>query len=396
MVEKQQNNNSSNTKEKKASPKKKLLIFIGITVILLGLLITLFLNYYLEPVVKSLVMDNLKPYFKDNLTIGDIKLQLLKSSLQIKEISLLQPPGFGNGNLAEISTVGLKVQLLPLLQKNLIVDNLSLTNPHFNLIHKENKQSNLDYYINIFKKKALQSEKSASEESLNLDFKKITVRRGTFSYRFPLNSETSEIALKDINFTVNDFNCPNNTKTKSTFKFAAKTVTEDPADISLSGSGVFCAGGLNFTMKNKLSNIVLSEYVYLLPDLKYEVKSGTASVNGTTKCTDGYIVSDQETEVNRLKLGAKSNFSIKGVSANAFLKLLQDKKKLQLGFRVEGDAADLRFSLRESIIESVMRGIGRKFGIGRNKDKKSEQNELETESKSEDKLKDKLLDKLKK
>lgn len=357
-----------NTNKSTKSHKGLRITFILFILILVSAIVTL--NFYLEPMVKLLFSQQIQAYLGDKVTIGDINLALWRGSLRVEDILIKQPTGYDEGYLLIADAISLRLYLLPLLNKELIFKNIFLVQPEINYIQLANGENNITHYLSIFKNITTPTTANSSPyPPLSLHLSEITLRRGVFSItNYQLDTPQPALKFNNIKIKITDFLYPNDQFIDSSFQISGDTVTPSPAHFDINGNGSFFGDALNFNATNQLSNIRLGEYLHLVPESKFKVKSGVADVNGQIFCHNGYITSDQQVKIDNLKLAAKSALSLKGVSANTFLRLLKDDDTLEFNFRIEGTTSQLKLELHESIGKSLMKGIGRKFGIGKKTD----------------------------
>jgi len=80
--------------------KRKRGLKILLTVIAVILICLIGLQIGISPLAKKIVSQKVSPLFGDKLKIGSIGISIFRGSLIIKDIKLLQPPGFSKKKLS--------------------------------------------------------------------------------------------------------------------------------------------------------------------------------------------------------------------------------------------------------------------------------------------------------
>lgn len=348
-------------------PKKRrtLLFTILISFCILILISLVFLNYYLNPLAKTLLTQQAEQLFGNNFEMGSINLSLWRGAIVIKDLALRQPPGFNEGYLIKAKSVYIRIALRPLLQRQLIINGIFIVAPEVNFIQQRNGKTNTEFYLNRFKNSTQVS--TERNKPFTLELKKILISKGRFqinSYR--LSQQQPSLLLSDLKLNLKNFQIPNKLRVRSPFEITGTILTKNPAHFKIIGSGVFLAGPVDFDSNTTIQNIVLTDYKHLYPPSNLTVKSGTATVRAETHCNRNYIVSNQHVEVNHLQVTSSNNSLIKntfiGVPANIFAKILQDKKgMLDFDFQIKGYISDLKVNLKDSVNKSIAKSLKAKF-----------------------------------
>lgn len=149
---------------------------------------------------------------------GNISWQIWPNiGLQIKQISLSNPENFGNNNFIEIQNVSLAVNLLPLLKRRVVINDLSIKGLKLNLITKndnnnwtfssQNKPDNktsaiqLDLHsFSLLNSDITYNSTHTKKEIKNLNFSLHTSSNGGIHF----DSKTNRLNLEGVNFNLNE------------------------------------------------------------------------------------------------------------------------------------------------------------------------------------------------
>jgi uncharacterized protein involved in outer membrane biogenesis len=125
---------------------KKLLIVLGVIVLLLIALavgVLWYANRYLQtPEFKQRVLAAARQSLGADVKINEIDASLFKG-ITLKGVTIANPPGFA-GNLLTADEFVLRYDLLPLLRKQVHIEQLSLTKPVITLVRNEKSEWSYD------------------------------------------------------------------------------------------------------------------------------------------------------------------------------------------------------------------------------------------------------------
>jgi len=348
------------------------LVKIVLAALFFILAVGLMLNFYLDPVITSLFKQQISPLFEENLTVGSLHLSLWQGSLILNNVSLKQPKNFGTGPMIAADTIKIRLELMPLFQKKLNINSITLIRPHVHWVQQRQGTTNFEYYARLLRQASKPATVgSKNSEPLEIHLDKVSIINGTLSFTSPrIAAKEPAFALKDLQIRVADFQLPNPQKKPAQFHITGTIAAPRPGRFECSGVGVFLGESLEFSAKNRLTGIHLPDYGYLYPDSQVAVTSGTASVEGTIDSRNNYITSTQQVKISGLKIAsANRNIvtrTIMGISANAFIRLLNDKhKNLEFAFEVQGPVSQLKVHLKENITTAVLKSLSRKLGLNK-------------------------------
>ncbi|WP_413284084.1 AsmA family protein [Vibrio sp. MA40-2] len=125
---------------------KKLLLIIGIPVFIIIIAVAALLLFVDPNQFKPLIVEQTKKQTGMDLVIdGDIAWQIFPSlGLSLGKTELKNPEGFKNENLLKIDAIGVDVSVLPLLDKELFIGQVSLDGAEIYLETNKDGASNLD------------------------------------------------------------------------------------------------------------------------------------------------------------------------------------------------------------------------------------------------------------
>ena len=175
---------------------------ILLTVIAVILICLIGLQIGISPLVKKIVSQKVSPLFGDKLKIGSIGISIFRGSLIIKDIKLLQPPGFSKENFLEAKAIRVRIALLPLLKKQLVVHGITILRPTVNLVQLKNGKINSTYFLSKIKKSSPKSNKSTSQKpSFDLHLNRLALRKGKVAfYSYRMSSQQPSVLLANLNF----------------------------------------------------------------------------------------------------------------------------------------------------------------------------------------------------
>ncbi len=325
----------------------------------------------LNPIATLLVKERVAAEFGDKLHIGSARVSFFNGTVvQVNQIALAQAPGFGKGNLLQAQSIHLRVALLPLLQKQLVIKNITVLKPKIEMIQYKNGDMNIDYYLTKFNRNAslVSSQESAIPVRLdrfNLVNSKITFKSYAISHGYQ-----PTLVFTRANLTLNNLVLPNPDKVASDFSGSALIGTSRPAQINFYGTGLFGGNKLSFSAKSRINSLHLADYAYLVPDSKASVKSGLASINSDMNCHNDYLNSYHHVVIKRLELAPKNGRAftgtLMGAPAHLLIKGIQDGKgSLNFDFTVSGRLTDLRVNAKFRIIQAVAKSLRDKLDLGK-------------------------------
>jgi len=196
---------------------KKLFLFISVpiaVIVLAVLALVLFIN---PNQFKPLIVDQAKQQTGLELVIdGDISWQFFPSlGFGLGKTELKNPAGFSAANMLSIEKVGLAIEVMPLLDKQLVIGNVDLDGAHFAIETLKNGASNLDVLSQPSTAKTEQTTESTATnetpsstsnsavEEWQIKLAGISVTNAQLQMQ---NQQTaSNLELFDLNFTLTEF-----------------------------------------------------------------------------------------------------------------------------------------------------------------------------------------------
>ena len=356
------------------SKKRKRGLKILLTVIVVVVICLTGLQIGISPLAKKIVSQKVSPLFGDKLKIGSIGISIFRGSLIIKDIKLLQPPGFSKENFLEAKAIRVRIALLPLLKKQLVVHGITILKPTINLVQLKNGKINSTYFLSKIKKSSPKSNKSPSQKSpsqkssFNLHLNRLTIRKGKAAfYSYKMSSQQPTFLLANLNLCLKNVNIPNEKNISSPFSLKGIIASPHPATVESKGKGIFLGGPISFQAKTRIKKITINDFNYLYPKSPMVIKKGNAFVNSDAKCKNNYLNSQQHVEIKKLKITSKKGGllgeTVLGLPADAFIKVLQDEKGyLTFDFEVTGNLNNLKVNAKEAIGKAIAKSIKDKIG----------------------------------
>ncbi len=324
---------------------------------------------FINPIAKTLVTRETNSLFGDKLKIESVRVSLWRGALIAKGVQLIQPPGYGAGNLLTTERLEIRINLIALLKKELAVNSMIVKSPRINLIQSANSQLNTEYYLALFKSKTDSNAATKSPNSFTFNLKRFQIDKGELllnSYQLSQGRPTFE--FKNIKLGLKNICLPNPNQNSSPFAVSGIVGAGRPAKFQVDGQVVLAAAALKFQAHSKLEGLELADYTYLFPKSAITVNSGRAWVDADTSCVNNYIVSKQQATVKDLKVKAKKGHILSatflGLPATAITKILANKGYINFDFTVQGYTNDLKANPKEIIGSAVSKGLHAKFGGG--------------------------------
>lgn len=342
--------------------------FISITVklllglVLLGVIAVFALGYYFNPErIKPMVVTYVQDHYKRTMSIGDVSWRVFpRLGISIKDISLSNAPGFGEGNFAVLKSATIFVETMKLFSGKVHVSTIEMQGPQADLKINAQGKSNWEDLTQAQNDPAPKTETSTpAEKSSNLSnfemhIESIEIVDGTFTYQDQKTGEKYEVkefnlasknvALDkefpvDLKLKVNsnapalnaDISAKGNMKVVSnttTYNLNALTLDGDIVISSLQASGIKLS---NLKTPLKLEKGVLNMSA-VSANLYGGNVNGNIRVDAESEPMDVLVNYDMKgTDITSLTrdLGVKQNFAGKlNMKGNLRFKGHPDKKQL--------------------------------------------------------------------
>jgi uncharacterized protein involved in outer membrane biogenesis len=364
---------------------KVLLILIAITLVILAIL-----PFYINPIAQKIVEQRVYPIFQNRLRIGSVNISLFRWIVELKDIELLQPEGFGNGCLLKAASLQSNFEIVPFFRNHLPFNNITIIKPEFTIIITRDEKVNTDY---IFSSKtdnpelvaalektvtsSVQPEKESSTPAapdtssklFTLHINNLVVKNGDLTiYNYKTRSQDPTIVLTDLNIEIEDVAVPNTTDVKTAFTLTSSlTSSQHKAPLKCSGEGLLFKKKLTLTAQSTIDNIDLSDYYYFYPDTAVKIQDGNAWVTSKISIKDDYLDSSHHVAVKNLKLTSRDKTllgkTFLGLPAAGLMKVLETTNgSLDFDFQVKGNFDKLKVKMREKIIQEIAGSIAKKVG----------------------------------
>ncbi len=195
---------------------KKLFLFISIPIAVIVLAVLALVLFVSPNQFKPLIVDQAKQQTGLELVIdGDISWQFFPSlGFGLGKTELKNPAGYSADNMLSIEKVGLAIEVMPLLDKQLVIGNVDLDGAYFSIETLKNGASNLDALSQSSTAKPEQSTEVVAEnqtaatatsavDEWQIKLAGISVTNAQLQM---LNQQTaSKLELFDLNFTLTEF-----------------------------------------------------------------------------------------------------------------------------------------------------------------------------------------------
>jgi len=182
--------------------KLSLILFTIFVLTIVG--ISILVKSYLAPeTIKILVIPKVEELL--NHSIAYTKLEAgLGGTIRLKNLSMVDPTKPQQAALLEVQDMILHCNILPLLAKKIIIEEITLNRPHFNLIRDKQGNYNLIKYTPKAKKKAVNKEKPdkiSPDTTLFFTITHLNIKNGKliFTDYSKTSSSPFQLIIKNIN-----------------------------------------------------------------------------------------------------------------------------------------------------------------------------------------------------
>ncbi len=180
--------------------KKLFLIFIIVISLLLGAsAIALKIKYPPEK-IKKIALQELSKKLGREVSFGEVSINLF-TGISISEFKCSEKPNFQKGSFVECEKFSMGVNLLSLLQKEIIITSIKLTQPKVKISRElDGKTYNFSDLLTAEKEEAKEKIEKG-EKGLKISVTKIKIIKGLFQF-LDLSPAKIEATLSPINLTV--------------------------------------------------------------------------------------------------------------------------------------------------------------------------------------------------
>ena len=103
---------------------KILFILVAIIIVILAIL-----PFYINPIAQKIVEQRVYPIFQNRLKVGSVNISFFRWMVELKDVELLQPEGFGKGNLLKIASLQSNFEIAPFFRNHCPLETLKLSSP---------------------------------------------------------------------------------------------------------------------------------------------------------------------------------------------------------------------------------------------------------------------------
>jgi uncharacterized protein involved in outer membrane biogenesis len=284
--------------------------------------------FYINPIAQRIVEQRVYPIFKNRLKIGSVNISLFRWIVELKDVELLQPEGFGKGSLLKAASLQSNFEIVPFFKNHLPFKNITINKPEFTVIITRDEKINTDYIfssktdnpelVDALEKTATSSVQPGKEsftpaapddfsKPFTLHINNLVVKDGTFTiYNYKTRSQDPTIVLTELHIEIEDVAVPNTKDVKTTFTITASlTSSQHKAPMKCTGEGLLFKKLLTLTAQSKIDNIDLSDYYYYYPETAVKIQDGNAWVTSKISIKDDYLDSTHHVAVKNLELTSR-------------------------------------------------------------------------------------------
>jgi len=172
--------------------------FVKVLLWILGILILLVI--ILQLIISGIVTKKANDFLAEKAKIGRININLFGGSVNVKNLVVFQPDGFGETNLIQLGKLSARVRYLPILQKKIVVSYVNVSNVKAD-IQKTDDEMNLQKVVDDLTSSAgANSGETKSTSDFEVYVKKVNLRNIALKYTEQSDSlGTQHVNLEGIN-----------------------------------------------------------------------------------------------------------------------------------------------------------------------------------------------------
>ncbi|WP_041667325.1 AsmA family protein [Acetohalobium arabaticum] len=135
-------------KKRKFSFKQVFIILILIGVLVVGGGLTYLKSYFDSNRLKKLVIPKLEAALNRNIEVKDINLKFWRGvGIRVDEVKIANDQGFNEKYLAQVDEFTVDIALLPLLQREIKIEEVKLVKPIIQLAKNESGEANYKFRL---------------------------------------------------------------------------------------------------------------------------------------------------------------------------------------------------------------------------------------------------------
>lgn len=337
---------------------KRFFIVIGILIIL-----AFIAQLLAAPYVKGLIIKVAKESLGVDVTIGNCALSVLKRSIILDDVAVLNPEN-KDDHLLKAKELNVDLYLLPFLLNRYILNTVTITDPEVILYLDEAGKLKLPH---------LKKKEAGAKKQCEPLFRKLVIGNGNFKF---IDQHVSKPATI-IQFSAIDCKVVNSISLSDRTIITSvngKGNIEGRGKFSVDGKGKFLEKPMSFDGGIKIENIQIPKFSpYYGDSLSVKVNKGNLFVDTKALCDKGKLDVKSEVRIEDVELepiGDPSQtvlLELKTIDVINFLK--DEKNTVEFSFEISGDlskpdfkwGAEMARALRNSMLKAFTNGVMRLF-----------------------------------
>jgi AsmA protein len=210
----------------------RILKWVGIVVLLLVLAVVALPFFINVDQFRPTLQTELSQALGRQVTLGNLKLSILKGEVSADDLSVAEDPAFGKPVFIKAKSLHVGVEIWPFLSsRKLVVTDLTIDQPEINLVQAPSGNFN---FSTMGAKGSTTPGASSPSQPLDLSVKEIKITNGHISLRRTVG-HWKPLALEGVNVEVHDFSAA------SAFPFSLSAKVQGGGTLDLNGK----AGPIN-------------------------------------------------------------------------------------------------------------------------------------------------------
>lgn len=333
-----------------------IVIFLFIFVALIGFV------WLANGIAENVLRTQVQGLVGDDIKMRSVHVSFLRGAeIVARDITVAQPPGYGEEPLLKAKSLRIRFDLLPLFNRQLMVRGIHINSPALMIVQKKDGHLNTEYYLEKFK-----GGTKKNDNPFTVQLRYFRLQNAELTVVSPrLSDYQPAFHMRACDLVVRDLSIPNPNRNSSRFTFKGSLITTRTVPIRLKGNGVFAGGPISFNADSYIKDLPLADFEHLYQRSSIRVKKGNATVISHANCIDGYLKSTHLAEVTNLKVERKRGVFrslIYGLPANLFIKLVEDQHGvLKFRFSVDGRLSELKVHTKRTVSSAIGQGLKAKF-----------------------------------
>lgn len=235
---------------------------------------------YLAPeTVKALIIPALEETIRHTISFSTLEVGL-RGTIKLKDITISDPTSPQYTPLIQCKKMALHCRILPLLKKKIIIEKITLHQPHLNLVRDVQGNYNFTKHTPATEQKAIEKEKVArttSETTLSITVTYLNIKNGTLTFTdySKTSSEPFQLTAKDIDLRASQISAISSFP----LKLSAEILSTPPAFLTL--KALIDPAQREVESRVELTPLDITYFAPYFPTLPFTLLKGYCALNLT-------------------------------------------------------------------------------------------------------------------